>query len=163
MNIIDIIVPIVLFLGMCTGWKDGFVTTACSLLGIIIGLIVAYLLFSVVGDWLAPSLRGDFNLANLIAFGLIWLVVPLALEFVGHTATHLLDALPLIGTLNSLAGAILGVVKYFLLTCCVINLLIYSGTIGPDVVRDSNFASFMKEFFDSFVAAYQQSKVGRHH
>lgn len=158
MNIIDIIVLIVLFLGMSAGWKQGFVSTACSLLGIIVGLVVAYLLFCVVGDWLTPSLRGDFSLINLIGFGLIWLFVPLALEFAGNTATQVLDALPLIGTVNSLAGALLGIVKYFLLACCTINLLIYSGTIGPDMVADSFFASFMREFFDSFVAAYQETK-----
>lgn len=158
MNVIDIIVPLVLILGTVAGWKQGFVNTACSFVGFFAGLVIAYLLYSVVGAWLAPSLGGDFSLANLIAFGLIWLIVPMAMNMVGDMASHILNAIPIFDTLNALAGALLGFIKYFLLTCCVINLLIFSGLIGPDMVADSFFASFMKEFFDSFVAAYQETK-----
>ena len=158
MSAIDIIVPLVLILGTVMGWKQGFVSTVCSFVGFFAGLVIAYLLYSVVGAWLAPSLGGNFSMANLIAFGLIWLAVPLALNLVGGMATHILDAIPVIGTLNAMAGALLGLVKYFLLTCCVVNVLIFSGLMGPEIVEASFCASFMKAFFESFVAAYQETR-----
>ena len=159
MGAIDIIVPLVLILGTVMGWKKGFVGTVCSFVGLFVGLVVAYLLYQVAGAWLAPALGGNFSLACLIGFGLIWIAVPLALNFAGSMATHVLDAIPVIGKLNAMAGALIGFIKYFLLTCCVVNVLIFSGIIGPETVEGSFWASFMKAFFESFVDAYRESSA----
>jgi len=157
MNAFDIIVPLVLILGTIIGWKKGFVGTVCSFAGFFAGLIVAYMLYSVVGAWLAPSLGGNVNIASLIAFVLIWIAVPVGLGMVGNLLTHILEALPIIGKVNSLAGALIGFVKYFLLTMLVVNALIFAGIISPETVDCSFCVAFMKAFFESFVDAYKQT------
>ena len=155
MNSFDIIVPAVLLLGTIIGWKKGFVRTVCSFAGFFAGLIVAYMLYSVVGEWLAPSVGGNTSLACLIAFVLIWLAVPIGLSLAGSTVSHVLDKIPVIGKLNSLAGALIGFIKFFLVTTIVVYLLILANTISQEVVESSFCLSFMKAFFESFVEAYR--------
>lgn len=159
MNSLDIIVPAVIIVGTLIGWKKGFIETICSFAGFFLGLVIAYMLYGVVGQWLAPSLGGNVSIACLIAFLIIWVAVPVALDMVGNTFTHILKALPIFGKVNSLAGALIGFVKWFLLACCVVNALIFAGVIGPEVVEQSWWAAFMKAFFESFVDAYRESSA----
>jgi len=157
MTTFDIIIPLVLILGTIIGWKKGFVDTVCSFAGFFIGLVVAYMLYSVVGAWLAPSLGGNVSIASLIAFALIWIAVPVALGMVGNMLTHLLKVLPIIGKVNALAGALIGFIKYFLFIMLVVNALIFAGIISAEMVDNSFCVAFMKAFFESFVDAYKQT------
>ena len=154
---LDIVVPAVLLLGTVIGWKKGFVSTVCSFVGFFAGLVVAYMLYSVVGAWLAPALGGNASVACVIAFVLIWLAVPIALGYVGSMLSHVLKVIPLIGTVNSLAGALIGFIRTFLITTIVVYLLILMGIISQETVDTSFCASFLKAFFESFVEAFQQS------
>lgn len=154
---IDIIVPAVIAVGTLIGWKKGFVATVCSFAGFFAGLVLARMLYGVVAHWLAPSVGGDVSIACLVAFLFIWVAVPVALGMAGDLLTKILKALPLIGKVNSMGGALIGFVKYFILTCLVLNALIFAGIIGPDLVEQSWCASFMKAFFESFVDAYRET------
>ena len=157
MNALDIIVPAVIIVGTIIGWKKGFVETICSFAGFFVGLVIAKMLYGVVGQWMAPSLGGNVSIACLIAFLLIWVAVPVGLSMAGDLLTHILKALPLIGKVNSLAGALIGFIKWFVLTCLVVNALVFAGIIGPDIVEQSWWTAFMKAFFESFVDAYRES------
>ncbi len=152
---IDIIVPLIIILGTVVGWHKGFLKTACSFVGFFAGLILAYMLYNVVGAWLAPTLGGNASIACLVAFVLIWVAVPLALGVAANMLTHVLDAIPIIGKLNSFAGALIGFLKTFLLATIVVYLLILAGVISQEMVDNSVCASFMKAFFESFVEAYR--------
>ena len=157
MQSIDLLVPAIIIVGTIIGWKKGFIETICSFAGFFLGLIVAKMLYGVVGQWLAPSIGTNISVACFIAFLLIWVAVPVALGMVGNLLTSILNALPLVGKVNSLAGSFIGFIKYFILTCLVVNALICAGIIGPDTVEQSWAASFMKAFFESFVDAYRES------
>lgn len=156
---IDIIVPAVIIVGTIIGWKKGFVETVSSFAGFFVGLVIAKMLYGVVGQWLAPSLGDHVSIACLIAFLFIWVAVPVGLSMAGNLLTHILKALPLIGKVNSMGGALIGFIKWFILTCLIVNALIFAGIIGPDTVEQSWSTSFMKAFFESFVDAYRESSA----
>lgn len=159
MNALDIIVPAVIIVGTIIGWKKGFIATICSFAGFFAGLIVAYMLYGVVGQWLAPSVGGNISVACLLGFVLIWVAVPIGLSMVGDLLSNILDRIPLIGKVNAMAGALIGFIKWFALACLVTNALIFAGIVSPEVVDQSWWAAFMKAFFVSFVDAYRESSA----
>ena len=56
MNPIDIIILVFIGIGTVWGMTKGFVRQLSSLVGLVVGLLVARALFAEVGDWVAPGI-----------------------------------------------------------------------------------------------------------
>lgn len=151
MNVLDLFIGIVLIAGAMNGWRKGFVKSACSLIGFFAGLVLAYLFYMAVGDAVAPRVGGDVHLMYIIAFVAIWVVVPIAASIVGSSLTRFLSILPLFGSLNSLAGAALGFVEFFLGSTCVVFGLEYAKIVSSSYLNHSFFAGFMHELYRMLV------------
>ena len=83
---------------------QGFVKQLASIVGIIAGLLLARALFGVVGEQLAPKLGTSTTVAQIIAFILIWVIVPIALSLIASIITKALSAIKL-GWLNRWLGS----------------------------------------------------------
>lgn len=124
MATVDIVIAVWLGLGLVQGLIKGFVRQLASILGLIAGLLVARALFATVGEWLAPALGTSITVAQILAFVLIWVAVPIGFAFVASLLTKALNAVHL-GGLNRLLGGVLGALKYLLLLGLAIHVLEY--------------------------------------
>ena len=87
------------------------------------GLLVARALFASVAEKLAPVLGTSTVIAQILAFVLIWVAVPLGFVLVASFLTKALDAVRL-GWLDRWLGSGLGALKFLLLTSLVIYEMI---------------------------------------
>lgn len=139
MSSVDIIIVIILLWGAWRGWRAGFIKEIFSACGFVVGLILAMLFYSVLGEHFAPAL-GSGSQASFIgcvlAFILIWVVVPILFGFVANALTKTVKALHA-GAFNSLLGMIVGVAKYFLLISVVFSAMAYVGILSEEKKQQS--------------------------
>lgn len=124
MTTIDIIILVVIGVGVIQGLMKGFVKQLASIVGLIAGLLVARALFASVAEKLAPVLGTSTVIAQILAFVLIWVAVPLGFVLVAFFLTKALDAVRL-GWLNRWLGSGLGALKYMILIGLAIHVLEY--------------------------------------
>ena len=85
---------------------------------------MARALFGIVAERLAPVLGTSTTVAQVLAFILIWIAVPLGFAFVASLLTKALDAVHL-GWLNRWLGSGLGALKYMILIGLAIHVIEY--------------------------------------
>ena len=124
MTTIDIIILVVIGVGVIQGLMKGFVKQLASIVGLIAGLLVARALFASVAEKLAPVLGTSTVIAQILAFVLIRVAVPLGFVLVASFLTKALDAVRL-GWLNRWLGSGLGALKYMILIGLAIHVLEY--------------------------------------
>ena len=124
MTTIDIIILVVIGVGVIQGLMKGFVKQLASIVGLIAGLLVARALFASVAEKLAPVLGTSTVIAQILAFVLIWVAVPLGFVLFASFLTKALDAVRL-GWLNRWLGSGLGALKYMILIGLAIHVLEY--------------------------------------
>ncbi len=148
---LDIVILIILAVGLWQGISDGFAKSLCSFAGFVVGLVAAYMFYSTVGAKLAPHLDCPPGVVSVVAFLLIWIAVPVALNFAGTIVTKFFEML-MLGGVNKLAGGALGVIKYFLGATLVVYVLVLTGLLSKETTDQSFFGSMMVAFVESFMA-----------
>lgn len=124
MATIDIIIVVWIGIGVVVGLMQGFVKQMASIVGLVAGLLVARALFGTVAEWLAPALGTSVTIAQILAFVMIWVIVPLGFALVASLLTKALDAIHL-GWLNRWLGSGLGALKYMLVIGLLIHVIEY--------------------------------------
>ncbi len=125
MHLVDIILILILLGFVGAGMKDGFVHTFGRLVGSVIGFIAArawYLKIAGFVGLLAPS-----GWANVIAFILIFAIITRLVGFIFTLIDgvfKIVSILPFLKSINSLLGAILGLVEGIILVGGVIYLVL---------------------------------------
>ena len=107
MNWLDIIIIILLIGSMIGGFIFGLIKTVFSLAGLIVGVILAGHYYGPLSDYLAfvPTQKGP----PVAAFIIIFLAVMIIAALLGFLLSKLISAV-LLGWLNRLGGAILGLI-----------------------------------------------------
>lgn len=123
MNGLDIFILIVLLVGLVKGWMSGLLRQIVSIVGFLAGLLVAMMLYSVFGDWLAPCIGTDVSVGRALAFVLLWIGIPIILLWIARILTRTIEAVSL-GGLNRLGGACIGLLKYMMILSCVLNVAV---------------------------------------
>lgn len=121
MGALDIVILAVFVFGFVKGLMSGFFRQVVSIVGFLVGLLVASLLYTTFGDWLAPHIGTDVSVSRPVAFVLIWIGVPLLLSLLAFLLTKLVETVKL-GGVNRLAGALVASVKYLLFLSCLLNV-----------------------------------------
>lgn len=137
MQTIDWILVVLLLLGAIRGWRTGLIKQVVSLGGLIAGLLIAKLCYAMVGDAIAPHIDNHTTLAHVLAFILIWIAVPVILGVLGEILTTVLDKLFVLGTVNSILGALLGLIKFQLIIGALIWVLCATKIIGENTMQQS--------------------------
>ncbi len=136
MNGFDVVFLLVLLMGAWKGWSNGLLKEVLGLVGIFVGLYVARLLYEQVGEHLAPHLGTSPSVANIIAFALLWMGVPILLSILGSLLTKFLELVGLNG-INRIGGAVVSLVKYVLLLGILCNVLAITHLVKDEMQETS--------------------------
>ena len=153
MEIIDIIILVLVGVGIIQGLMKGFLKQLAVIVGLVAGLLVARALFGMVAEHLVAALGTSTTVAQILAFVLIWVIVPLVCILIASVLTKALDVIRL-GWINRLLGGLFGAVKVMLLVGLAIHVLEYldprSEVIGKTKKEASVLYNPVKEFTDVF-------------
>ena len=153
-EIIDWIIIGVVAVGTVLGFAKGALKQLASLVGLVAGLLLARALYVTVGERMAVEFGTSATVAQIIAFFLIWILVPIALLWVASLLSRVLEVVHL-GILNRLAGALFGGVKYTLIVSMAIQLIEFidpkGDLVSQNIRKDSILYDEMEEVGDVFV------------
>lgn len=155
---IDIFILVVLLWASYDGWRDGFIKQLVSAIGFFVGLIVAALCYSAFGKYLTVDGSQVNMLTSVIAFFLLWIVVPIVLGTIAKMLTSFLKGIHL-GWLNSLLGVGTSVLKYLILLSCIFNVLTMLQMLPHEKTEDSRLFQPTYHFI-SFAFEKTQKHVG---
>ena len=120
------------------GWKNGFLKEVVSTGGMVLGLIVAGLLYTWLGDdFLAVTGSSSNMVLSIIAFLLLWIVMPIGLGLLANILTKALKGMK-VGVPNSLLGLVFALVKYVVLLSCVLNVMQGLGILNQSRTSSSH-------------------------
>lgn len=119
---IDLFILILLVWAAFSGWRAGFFKEVASSLGFLVGLFVAATCYKTFGQYLAVNGTETNMVTSLIAFFLLWIIVPIVLGLVATLLTKTLKGMKL-GMPNSMLGAGVSVIKFLILISCVLNVM----------------------------------------
>ena len=157
MQTIDWILVVLLLLGAIRGWHTGLIKQVVSLGGLIAGLLIAKLCYAMVGDAIAPHIDNHTTLAHVLAFILIWIAVPVILGVLGEILTTVLDKLFVLGTVNSILGALLGLIKFQLIIGALIWVLCATKIIGENTMQQSVLCAPLKAVPEALYTAMTEN------
>lgn len=144
MNGFDVVILLVLIAGAWKGWSNGLLKELLGLIGVFVGLWVAKMLYEQLGQELAPRIGTSPSVANIIAFALIWIGVPIVLSVLGSLLTKVLELLG-VGSVNRLGGVLVGVLKYAFLIGAVCNVLAITHLVEEEAQNTSTFFHPLKK------------------
>jgi membrane protein required for colicin V production len=136
MNWLDIVIIVLLVSAAIGGMVAGLIRTIFSLVGLIVGIILAGHYYVPVSAYLGfiPTEKGP----SIVAFIIIFLAVMIVATLLGFLLTKLISAI-LLGWLNRLGGAILGLLLgSIFIAAFLIVLAKYTGAEG--VISESVLA-----------------------
>ena len=142
MNVVDIIIIVALIIPLLIGLKVGLIKMAFSLVGLIVGVVLASNFYE--------SLAGvlDFipneGIANIVAFALILIVVMVIAAVLARVLRSFIKFV-MLGWIDHLGGAVVGFVIGAILVSAVLATLVkYYGT---GMITESPLAAILLDKF----------------
>ncbi len=110
MSTVDIVLLGILVLGAIEGYRQGFLMGVLGLFGFVIAIILGIYFMDPMTGWLEDNVT-EFNLGYpILGFFVIFFITMALIKIVGWGLKKTMD-LVLLGSLDSIAGVFLGVVK----------------------------------------------------
>lgn len=158
---IDIFIVVVLIWALISGWRNGFIKEIVSTIGFFVGLLIAASCYSAFGEYLAVNGSETNMITSVIAFVILWIIIPIVLGAAATMLTQLIKS-TFIGKINSGLGAVLSVIKFSVLLGCVftvmsaLNILDTTRTVNSTLYQpmQTNFAAFMNTAFGTNLPGY---------
>ncbi len=142
MNYLDIIILIVVAVGFLLGFKDGLIRKIIGLIGLFVGIYIAYRFSDFFGSILLPIFNDDKNLADIFA-GIILFLLIVLLFSVLKRIIHPLDKVNKL--LNQLLGGLAGTLQVvFFISAVFVLLKVFNVPNKKD--KDSSFM-YQKVYF----------------
>lgn len=110
MIIIDIILLIIILGAFIYGWQTGLIKAIGSLIGLVVGIILASRYFELVADWFLPLFKQNENLAKIAGFLAIFLAANIIIGILVTMLQGIFKIIPFLTTINRLAGAVIAIV-----------------------------------------------------
>lgn len=130
MSIVDFVLLAILAGFILSGFWFGIIHMVGSLVGLIVGAWAGGHYFEALAQWGAPWIGGNLNLARLLAFFVIFVVVNRLFGLIVYLAEKIfkiIAIIPFLKTLNRLLGAIFGLIEGTL----VLGLSVYFASRFP--------------------------------
>ena len=147
---IDAFILILMAWAAFSGWRAGFLKEIVSTVGILVGLFIAATCYSFLGEYLAVSGSESNMMTSIVAFFLLWIIVPIALGLVANMLTKALKGMEL-GIPNSILGMLISVAKFLLLLSCVFNAMDALGIMNEERTKNSLLCRPVAAIVSSFV------------
>lgn len=158
---IDLFILAVLLWAVISGWRNGLIKELASTLGFLVGLIMAASCYSAFGDALAVNGSETNMITSVIAFLILWIIIPIVLGAAATMVTKVLNT-TFVGKINSALGSVLSVIKFSVLLGCVFTVMSALNILDKSRTADStlyepmqtNFAAFMNTAFGTNLPGY---------
>ena len=124
LGVLDWIIIVIVAVGAILGFMKGAIKQVATIVGLVVGLLLARALFSQLGERLAVELGTTVSVAQVIAFFMIWILVPVVFLLLASMFTRALEVVRL-GIVNRLLGALLGALKYAFIVSLAVSFLEY--------------------------------------
>jgi len=146
MNWLDALIIVFLIIVTITGLRKGLIKTIIPLIGIIIGVVLAGQFYDSMGSWLSTWLKSPSQ-ANIIGFTIIFLLVIIVSLIIASLLSKFLSLL-LLGWLDKLGGAFLGLVMGALFCAAILTIITKYHFPGMEsAIGNSSLASFLVDHF----------------
>ena len=122
MNTIDIVIAVILLFGLVKGYMKGLFIEITSLVGLVLGVYGALHFSYFLSDILKDNVSWDQSMIQIVAFAGTFVIILLALVFLGKALTKIAETI-FLGFFNKILGAVFGGLKYALILSIV--FLIY--------------------------------------
>ncbi len=150
MNWLDVVLGILILISVIAGIKKGLARTAVGLGAAILGLLCGLWFHGMLGAYLTFTSR---NVANLIAFFVIFLTFVLAGSLIGFLIDRLLKLVRL-SWLNRVAGGAFGLLRGVLVAAIVVMaVMAFTARPGPRSVTQSRLAPYVIDTARAITAA----------
>ena len=148
MNWLDIIILVLLVIPTVMGLKIGLIKAVLSIVGVIIGVVLAGQFYESLGEKL--SFISDPGVAKIVAFALILVVVMIIAGVAAALLKNLVSAM-LLGWVNRLGGAVFGFLLGAIFCGAILSVL---GSFATDstVVQESFLAMVLLKAFPLVLA-----------
>jgi len=161
---IDIALALLLVLGTYFGYKRGFLAELFFVAALILGVLVGFKLMGWGIELLHKQFNADTVFLPYLSFFIIFILVVIMVIFLGNRIKHLMDD-TFLGRVDSIAGAILGLVKYAFCASVVLWLAEKIELTFPvSWTQDSwlypktlVFAKSVSEFFAGFLPFFKET------
>jgi len=135
MNYIDIVILVLLGIFGIGGLRKGLITEVATLIGLCIGLYGAFHFSDFTANKLVQWVEIDPKYLNVIAFVVTFLVLAIAVNFLGRLVKKMVQAINL-GFIDKLGGFIVGMAKGVLI-CSLVVMLLNSLEIN-NIIKDKD-------------------------
>jgi membrane protein required for colicin V production len=122
MNWLDIVIAIPLLWGAYQGFKKGIIYMVLMIIGMVLGLYIAFKFSGLIVDMLSKSINASQDLLPYIAFGIVFACIVLLVLALTKFLEAILKAASLTN-LNKVAGSLLGMAQWALLVSVLLWLL----------------------------------------
>lgn len=122
MNWLDIIIAIPLLWGAYQGFKKGIIYMVLMIIGMILGLYIAFKFSGLIVEMLSKSIHASQDVLPYIAFGIVFACIVLLVIVLTKFLEAILKAASLTN-LNKVAGSLLGMAQWALIISVLLWLL----------------------------------------
>lgn len=145
MQILDIILLIPLLWGAYKGYKKGLLLEIVALFALVLGIIGGFKLLH-WGIHTITNFIGDFHrLIPILAFILIFITIVILVNILGKALKKVLDY-TLLGSFDSLFGALIGLAKWTFGLSIILWLVKQAGVV---ITADATAGTYIFPFIDS--------------
>jgi membrane protein required for colicin V production len=138
-NTYDLICLILLCFSAWKGYKKGLIREMAGLLGLFFAVWIAWKWMGQTGFFLDPFLPGQAkSVLPFLGFATVFSVCIIAFTFFARFATKLLDITILLGLLNRLAGAAVGILQSGLLIVLFTWITNHAGLLSDELKSKSD-------------------------
>lgn len=124
--LIDILLLIALLSVIASSYHAGLIKTFGGLVGLLVGIVVAGEYFEKLAVFILPVVKNSENLAKILSFFLIFIIVNALIAFIIFLLDSIFDLIsfiPFLKTINHLGGALLGfIIGLFLIGLFIVML-----------------------------------------
>ena len=147
LNGLDIVIIVFLAITAIIGLSKGLIKTISTLVGIILGVVLAGRFSGPIADWLSTVLHNPIQV-KIAGFAIILIVFLIISLIIASLLSKLLSLL-LLGWVDRLGGAVLGLVIGGLVCGAILTPITEHNFAGIEgAIRGSTFASFFVDHFN---------------
>jgi len=119
---IDIFLVVLILIGAFSGYKQGFLLELFSVVAIVLGIFGGFKLMGEAMQLLQKNFNADTSTLPYIAFGIVFLIIVVAVTLIGRILKASIDK-TFLGKMDAIMGSFLGAFKIVFLASVILWIL----------------------------------------
>ncbi len=153
MSIIDIIILVAFIPAVIKGIRDGFVRQTTAILGLFMGVWIAYRFSNLLAIWLGKWAATPESITKIVAFVVILIIVMILINLIGKLLENVIKVV-MLGWLNKLLGVLIAFLLTAIILGIIISLINYINTswftiLSKKLIDDSTLYTPLSNFTNS--------------